>query len=261
MTRTVAWKMVAIAMTATPAIAQENLVGLDYFETTSTRTLGANQSQAQYGLSTLDRAAGTPANQLSLNHGLTDTLMVGGALQAGGETAMDLGQPSYQVGMVYAPAWQRNGWSPALQLQYQGGFNQTVMARGVFSYDAPVMAIGNGVTDRFNLSTNLLAEAPFADGGELSFKYNVGMSYPLFGAAAQDVPEGTPLQQLQRRPESRMRAALEFKGDLSAQGSHYAIPGIFVSPNEFVQLGLGLGLRLAGEDKPLYLQSQVQLSF
>jgi hypothetical protein len=28
-----------------------------------------------------------------------------------------------------------------------------------------------------------------------------------------------------------------------------------------LQLGLGVGLRLAGEDRPLYVQAQAQLSF
>lgn len=251
----------AVAMMAAPAMAQENLIGLDYFETTSTRLLAPNQAQAQYGLSMLDTPVGAPANQVTLNYGLTETLMVGGGLQTGGENAFSLAVPSYQVGMIYAPSYARNGWTPALQLQYQGGFNQTLMARGVFSFDAPVVAIGNGVTDRFNLSTNVLAEAPFQDAGELVFKYNVGLSYPLWGVATADAPEGMALRELQRRPEAKLRAALEFKGDLSETGSHYAIPGVFMRPSESIQWGLGLGLRLAGTDKPLYLQTQVQLSF
>jgi hypothetical protein len=251
----------AVAWMAAPAMAQENLIGLDYFETTSTRLLAPNQAQAQYALSMLDTPLGAPANQVTLNYGLTETLMVGGGLQTGGENAFDLAVPSYQVGMIYAPNYARNGWSPALQLQYQGGFNQTLMARGVFSFDAPVVAIGNGVTDRFNLSTNVLAEAPFRDGGELVFKYNVGLSYPIWGKSAPEAADGLSLQALRRRPEAKLRAALEFKGDLAETGSHYAIPGIFMSPSESVKWGLGMGLRLAGTDKPLYLQTQVQLSF
>lgn len=246
---------VAVAMMAAPAMAQENLIGLDYFETTSTRLLAPNQAQAQYALSMLDTPLGAPANQVTLNYGLTETLMVGGGLQTGGENAFNLAVPSYQVGMIYAPNYSRNGWTPALQLQYQGGFNQTLMARGVFSFDAPVTAF-NGVVDRFNLSTNVLAEAPFQDGGELVFKYNVGLSYPLWGMSAPEAADG-----LQHGRESKLRAALEFKGDLAETGSHYAIPGIFMSPSESVKWGLGMGLRLAGADKPLYLQTQVQLSF
>ncbi|MFN3428864.1 MAG: hypothetical protein ACK46X_02805 [Candidatus Sericytochromatia bacterium] len=253
----------AVAMMAAPAMAQENLIGLDYFETTSTRLLAPNQAQAQHALSMLDTPFGAPANQVTLNYGLAETLMVGGGLQTGGENAFNLAVPSYHVGMIYAPDYARNGWTPALQLQYQGGFNQTLMARGVFSFDAPVVAIGNGVTDRFNLSTNVLAETPFrdGDGGELVFKYNVGLSYPVWGAAAPDAPEGLGPRALQRRPESMLRAALELKGDLGGAGSHYAIPGVFLSPSETTKLGLGVGLRLAGNDKPLYWQTQVQLSF
>ena len=261
MYRTLALAAVAVAAVAAPAVAQENLIGLEYFETTSTRTLAPNETVAQYNLSTLEDPTGSTVNQVSLSYGLTNTLMVAGALQAGGHGAPSLQTPSYQVGMLYAPAMGGSAWSPALQLQYQGGFNQTLEARGILSFDAPIVALGNGVTDRFNLSTNLVAAQSFQDLGQLQFNYDVGVSYPLFGTPALETPEGTPLQQIQRWPDSRLRAAVELAGELSPQGSHYVVPGVLLSPSESVQLGLGVGLRLAGEDKPLYLQSQVQLSF
>jgi hypothetical protein len=262
MKTTLAFAALAFAMAATPAIGQENLIGLDYFETSSTRTLAPEQSQAQYNLSTLDDPVGTPVNQLAINYGLTNTLMVAGALQTGGHNADSLGTPSYQVGMLYAPYTTRNGWSPALQLQYQGGFDQTLVTRGVLSYDMPILALGNGVTDRLNVSTNLVATQPFQDAGEFELGYGVGVSYPLLGTPQTgEAPEGTPVQQLQRRSESALRASLELTGEFGAGGSHYAMPGIFVTPSDGLSLGLGVGLRLAGDDKPLYIQTQASLSF
>jgi hypothetical protein len=262
MKTTLAIAALAFAMAAVPADAQENLVGLDYFETSSSRTLAPDTSQAQYNLSTLEDPVGTPANQLALTYGLTNTLMVAGALQTGGHNATSLGTTSYQVGMLYAPNTTRNGWSPALQFQYQGGFDQTLVTRGVLSYDMPILALGNGLTDRFNLSTNLVATQPFQDAGEFELGYGVGVSYPVFGTPqADEAPEGSPLKQLQRHKESALRATLELTGDLGAGGSHYVIPGVFLTPSDALSLGLGVGLRLAGEDKPLYLQTQVGLSF
>jgi hypothetical protein len=262
MKTTLAFAALAFAMAAAPAIAQENLVGLDYFETSSTRTLAPETSQAQYNLSTLEDPVGTPVNQLAVSYGLTNTLMVAGSLQTGGHNATSLGTPSYQVGMLYAPNATRNGWSPALQFQYQGGFDQTLVTRGVLSYDTPILAVGNGVTDRFNLSTNLVATQPFQDAGEFELGYGVGVSYPIVGTPqAGEAPAGSPAQQLQRRTESPLRATLELTGDLKAGGSHYVMPGVFVTPSDTLSLGLGVGLRLAGDEKPLYLQTQVGLSF
>lgn len=262
MKTTLALAALAFAMAAAPAIGQENLVGLDYFETSSSRTLGPEQSQAQYNMSTLEDPVGTPANQLALSYGLTNTLMVAGALQTGGHNATSLGTTSYQVGMLYAPNTTRNGWSPALQFQYQGGFDQTLVTRGVLSYDTPIRALGNGVVDRFNLSTNLVATQPFQDAGAFELGYGVGVSYPLLGTPqADELPEGTPMKQLQRRTESALRLTLELTGDVAAAGSHYVLPGVFLTPNDSLSLGVGLGLRLAGEDKPLYVQTQASLSF
>jgi hypothetical protein len=124
------------------------------------------------------------------------------------------------------------------------------------------LAVGNGVTDRFNLSTNLVATQPFQDAGEFELGYGVGVSYPIVGTPqAGEAPAGSPAQQLQRRTESPLRATLELTGDLKAGGSHYVMPGVFVTPSDTLSLGLGVGLRLAGDEKPLYLQTQVGLSF
>ncbi|MNT91646.1 hypothetical protein D3C72_2327810 [compost metagenome] len=89
----------------------------------------------------------------------------------------------------------------------------------------------------------------------------MGASYPIFGTPALEGLDGTALQQLQRHPDSRLRAAIEFSGDFGPAGGHYVLPGVLMSPNDAMQLGLGLGLRLAGDQKPLFLQSQVQISF
>jgi hypothetical protein len=263
MTHKLAFAVVASTLAAAPAYAQENLLNLDYMEVTTSHTLEPQASFAEYSLDTGASATGVLANQVAIAYGLTNTLTVAGALHAGGEGAQDVGTPSYMVGMVYAPRVVRDGWSPALQLQYQGGFNQSVVARGVFSYDAPALAFGNRVIDRFNLSANLVVEQAFVGAGETSLAYAAGLTYPLWGRALNlaDIPAGTAMQQLQRRPDSTVRATVELKGALGAQGSHYVIPGLFVSPMDALQLGVGVGLRLAGEDRPLYVQAQAQLSF
>lgn len=262
MKRMLATAAAATAMAAAPAYAQDNLFTLDYFDTATTHTLEPNASWAQYQLSSGQQANGTFANQAVLGYGLTDTLMVGAALHTGGENADSaLGMPTYMVGMMVAPHVVRNGWTPGLQLQYQGGFNQALAARGIFSFDAAVPSLANGVGDRLNLTTNLVAEQSFVGAGETTYAYALAASYPLWGRAMADTPEGTAQQQLQRRPNSVARAAVELKGDLGGQGSHYVVPGLFVSPTDSLQLGLGVGLRLAGQDKPFYMTSQLQLNF
>jgi hypothetical protein len=255
-----AWACAVLASTAGPAIAQSNVIGFDYMEASTSHTLAPNATLAQYQLDTGAGVADPLSNMGAVAVGLSDHLTVAGALQAGGENAQDFGTPRYQVGMLYAFPTASSGWSPAVQLQYQGGFDQLLSARGVLSYDAAVPAIVGG-GDRLNLTANLIADQAFVGGGETTYRYALATSYPLWAAPAGDAQPGSPLERLQWRASSRLRAAVELTGDVAQSGSHYAIPELFVSPVDSLQVGLGVGLRLAGEDKPFYVQSQVQFNF
>ena len=143
----------------------------------------------------------------------------------------------------------------------QGGFDNAMIGRAVFSYDTLVSAFGNGTVDRFNLTTNISAEQPFEGDSPLKWGYNAGLSYPLIGRPMEAAPAGSDIQQLQRRPSSPLRLGVEFQGDLRADGSHYAVPQLQVAPSDTWGMNVGVGLRLAGQDQPMFLQAQVRSSF
>jgi hypothetical protein len=242
---------------AAPAAAQDNAGALAYFETSTARSLAANRWQANYALDTGARAGDTIGNGLALALGLTDELMAAAAMNLGGDAARALGVEGYAFALAYAPPVAALGLRTALQVQYRSGPTSAADGRLVLSYDRPAEPLLGEASDQFDASLNLGAGGdPFA--GVWRPAYALGLSYPLIGP----VPEGahTLIRRQLHLTDSRLRLTFEAKGG-GADGGHYVVPGAFFSPTAGMRLGLGLGVKIAGEGPTSYGQAQFEVQF
>lgn len=258
-------RITALAATAVlvamghPAYAQQNAIQFDYLETTTSRTLEAQQFLGNYSLDTGSIPDGAPLNDFSLNYGVTEYLTGVATLNLGGEARTPMAFQSYQLGLLYAPPFAAFGWSPAAVLTYEGGLKQQVAARGVLSYDVAARPLIGRNIDRLNFTGNLLAESEFGQ-QQMAYGYSLAFSYPILAA---DSPIGNPndVRDLQRNAMSPLRFGLEAKGMFDPTEPQYLIPAVFAQPTETLQFGVGLGFKVGGAGDPIYTKASLQFQW
>lgn len=249
----------ALAAAAAPALAGGNPNQADYLDVSTTRTLEAQRTVAQYGFDAGSEGGGA-TNEVALNYGVTEDLMALGQFSLGGRTGVVTGLEGWSLGMAYAPTFAWGGLSPGAQLHYDGGVDPAVRGRAILAWDMVTRALFDGLDGRVNLAGNLLVEQKLqGDVQGPGLGYAFGATYPLFGSDAQ-VRLGDP-RSVQRDAQAKLALGVEANGKLEPGEPHYLTPAVYAQPSERLEVNAGLGLKVAGEGPLAVPKVQLQTTF
>lgn len=246
--------VLCLGLLALPVHAQGELE-LDFIEAATTRTLLERQLLTSYTIETGEEPGQVLGQAALVAFGVTESLVGTASFGLGGAAASPLGYAGYTLGFLYAAPFEIAGLTTAASMLYTGGIERALSGGLVLSFDRPApVLIGDGI-ERFGVAVNLTLEHQFSNTGVVQPIYAVGAAYPVLSRPGAKDKSSLGARALQRDEPALLKLTLEAEGEIGPGGGHYAIPGVFLAPGESLQVGAGVGLRLAGGGNPYFAKA------